>query len=435
MVSNKSPLSHTLSLSLLPPAMSDKEAQGRLMANVPIICKVADFGEGRSKEIQTEAILRSRTQRINRGTLPYMAPETIDVDIAMSSATIQDMKRIDMWAVGMIMFNICNPDVQYPYEKELKERGNRSPTVFLTQLFRNKTLPGGSNKYSRLHATVLNDVEEAFCSCAVFQPDHRPSASAVLRLFEESIVSAEENYPLGASQMSAIEDFHQGALLKTGERSPALADRSVSDICMQPLNDASNACTLLSLLIGKGVVDMINMFRTMFSWSRLPFFIRDIIMDSPLKFNKFREYRDYDTLEALQLLKDNDMLPSDWELTESIVSANNVFSKRGRSDLVRSISALKTDSRNGLVQVGVYTCEPYSFLVGAFSEDLFVVDTHVIPPSLGGDGSGLLKVFIHEENSAQSMCKWIWKRLDYGSTKDDAHQSLSLVNVASVRFV
>ena len=41
----------------------------------PIIAKLTDFGESRSKLIQTSTLLHSKTFNINRGTPVFMAPE------------------------------------------------------------------------------------------------------------------------------------------------------------------------------------------------------------------------------------------------------------------------------------------------------------------------------------------------------------------------
>ena len=43
----------------------------------PVICKLTDFGESRSKVVQSRSVCRSRTVNIDRGTIPYMAPEIL----------------------------------------------------------------------------------------------------------------------------------------------------------------------------------------------------------------------------------------------------------------------------------------------------------------------------------------------------------------------
>ena len=45
--------------------------------NSPVVCKLSDFGEGRSSIIQTQTIFSSRVQELDRGTPTYMSPEIL----------------------------------------------------------------------------------------------------------------------------------------------------------------------------------------------------------------------------------------------------------------------------------------------------------------------------------------------------------------------
>ena len=55
---------------------------------------------------------------IERGTKLFMAPEII-LEGKLNNAAINDLKAIDIWALGMTFFSIINPDVEFPYEVEL----------------------------------------------------------------------------------------------------------------------------------------------------------------------------------------------------------------------------------------------------------------------------------------------------------------------------
>ena len=70
----------------------------------PLVCKVADFGESRSSEIQTNSILQSKTNRVNRGTPVYMAPEMLVEEMRLPVASAEDLKRADIWSFGMTLF-------------------------------------------------------------------------------------------------------------------------------------------------------------------------------------------------------------------------------------------------------------------------------------------------------------------------------------------
>jgi serine/threonine protein kinase len=63
----------------------------------PIVCKLTDFGESRSEQIQTQLMANTRTSNVDRGTPSFMAPEIH----TLREVGAEDLKRIDMWAYGM----------------------------------------------------------------------------------------------------------------------------------------------------------------------------------------------------------------------------------------------------------------------------------------------------------------------------------------------
>ena len=92
----------------------------------PVVCKLTDFGESRSTLLKTASIIHAKTMNIERGTKPYMAPEII-LEGKLKYATMNDLKAIDIWALGMMFFSIINPDVEFPYEMELNSRSEKAP--------------------------------------------------------------------------------------------------------------------------------------------------------------------------------------------------------------------------------------------------------------------------------------------------------------------
>ncbi len=64
----------------------------------PIVCKLTDFGEGRSLDIQTQLLANTKTNNVDRGTPSFMAPEIH----LMREVRAEDLKQIDMWAYGKI---------------------------------------------------------------------------------------------------------------------------------------------------------------------------------------------------------------------------------------------------------------------------------------------------------------------------------------------
>ena len=55
---------------------------------------------------------------IERGTKLFMATKII-LEGKLNYAAINDLKAIDIWALGMTFFSIINPDVEFPDEVEL----------------------------------------------------------------------------------------------------------------------------------------------------------------------------------------------------------------------------------------------------------------------------------------------------------------------------
>ena len=64
----------------------------------PLICKLTDFGESRSREFQTNTILTSKTSRINRGTPAFMAPEVLIKGLCTQKFSVDDLQTVDVWA-------------------------------------------------------------------------------------------------------------------------------------------------------------------------------------------------------------------------------------------------------------------------------------------------------------------------------------------------
>ena len=89
--------------------------QSRLVA-----CKLTDFGESRSLLIQTQTVLASKTNNVDRGTVVYMAPELLLKKMALSIASIDDLKFKDIWALGMIFFAMINPNLKSSYILEIR---------------------------------------------------------------------------------------------------------------------------------------------------------------------------------------------------------------------------------------------------------------------------------------------------------------------------
>ena len=63
----------------------------------PVICKLADLGESRSLLVQTQKVLSSRMDKLDRGTVVYIAPEILLPEKQPSKASMGDLMLCDTW--------------------------------------------------------------------------------------------------------------------------------------------------------------------------------------------------------------------------------------------------------------------------------------------------------------------------------------------------
>ncbi len=78
--------------------------------------------------------------------------------------------------------------------------------------------------------------------------------------------------------------------------------------------------------------------------------------------------------------------------------------------------------------IGVYTCEPFSLVVGKVKNHVFIVDTHKIPESVGGNGNAHLRIYgAGNARTSRAICVWLWRRLEACNAKTGTGQSLALI--------
>ena len=51
----------------------------------------------------------------------YMAPEIVINSRRLKSASFESLKKVDVWAFGMVMFNLVNPNMKYPFQLDVAE--------------------------------------------------------------------------------------------------------------------------------------------------------------------------------------------------------------------------------------------------------------------------------------------------------------------------
>ena len=98
-----------------------------------------------------------------------MAPEILVPTQRLEAATFEDLKKVDIWAFGMVLFNLLNPDMQYPYQLDIKERG-KSSAHQVQEFVTRKILPTSSAKYKDLQNTIWNLISKEGEKCLQFDP-------------------------------------------------------------------------------------------------------------------------------------------------------------------------------------------------------------------------------------------------------------------------
>jgi serine/threonine protein kinase len=159
----------------------DESTISRIYANCPIICKVTDFGFSRSLNAQTQSFLQSRTEDVWRGTPVYMAPEIHNS--TLTNANLADLKKTDIWSLGILAYAVINPNLINPYHKEAEVlRGSHQITDTIKLLMQREQLPTHDLKYESRRITEWWQIEEIFDKCAKFKPSSRPTTAEVLQL-------------------------------------------------------------------------------------------------------------------------------------------------------------------------------------------------------------------------------------------------------------
>ncbi len=117
----------------------DETAMGRAYEQCPIVCRLTDFGLNRGVDMQTKSVAMSKTTSINCGTPAYMAPEMQLNQLDFASQ--DDLKRSDMWSLGLVMHAMMNPELGSPYRVEIEQTGVPDTQAALKNLLTKRRLP------------------------------------------------------------------------------------------------------------------------------------------------------------------------------------------------------------------------------------------------------------------------------------------------------
>lgn len=83
------------------------------------------------------------------GMPAYRTPELFCQNV--STLPLEDLKAVDIWALGMLLFIIIDPDLKYPYQIELEKVQNGNCLSVLERLISKNEKPVHSDYWCMQH--------------------------------------------------------------------------------------------------------------------------------------------------------------------------------------------------------------------------------------------------------------------------------------------
>ena len=355
-------------------------------ATKPVRVILTDFGEARSTLVQTKTLSHTSTQRLFRGSPAYMAPEAIADDGRY--ANIEQLKMMDVFSLGMIMYMLLNPNAQYPYVAELDamfEQNNRLQS--LRRLHAQKLLPRHLEKYHSQQLSVWKPLHKLFMQCTDFTPEHRPQMPTVCRNLLNDYVCVT---PLTVSQSSVSEMLNVEPLMGLSQGTAHTTDQ---------------ACTFLALLVANKMLKMTN------ACAKIEELTTDVIVNFPLMHLQIDPNKMYSVDEAYKVLRAAGTC-AEYVFNIPIYSNGPKPIVEAQHELCSALCSLLMNSDQSEPMCAVYTCPPYTILICRPSAGLLtVVDTHIVSKRYGGNNTAAIVTAMNSETSVAAICSWIFRRL------------------------
>ena len=394
----------------------DFDTMQTMVTSRPVICKLGDLGEARSKILQTRNLVRktqNQTKAVNRGSVPFQAPGTLVDELLLSSACIVDLKHADMWSLLMTPFHILNPNQRYPFQYNIIDA---IPTEkSFKDLIRQETVPTSSPSYLQNHALYYQVLRETFYSNFQYDPAKRVTLSILLEFIEPAFSVEINFYPLSNSQSTALESADR-EMAESVHRQMSVSSPGVIQ------NDGTNACAFLAL----GIIDEFCNSNDIDENCTAD--IENVIKSFPAKFNPMRNVEKlYDIEEAYDILLQSNLLKNRFTFNEDFLEKKEMFTMdmfvKLKGDLLKLMcKAKETESLQfGIIQADVYI----SSLAASPNGKLFVFETHPISIQSHGNGNGMIVV----SNSRTELIQWLILRLENSGVASAATPFLITVEV------
>ena len=247
-----------------------------------------------------------------------MAPELLVNDLRLKDASIFDLMQADEWAYGMVVFNIINPGLQHPYERNIEMCPSNTPMSMLQDFVKKNEMPAAQDKYQELHRREWAGLKKVYESCAQVHLSSRPTMKKVISMIRT------HRHPSAVSDSTLQKNPIEIHLLVSQSTAIQNVDQELQNIPAGNLaqsaeihipDDATNACAFLAILIAHELIESEHM-----SWDCIAETAESIIVSFPHVFNRFRDVSmHYDVMEAYTLLKDKNCFPTEiYDFTEEL---------------------------------------------------------------------------------------------------------------------
>ena len=380
-------------------------------ATKPVCAQLTDFGEARSTVLQTRTLTSTTTTHLFRGSPVYMAPEVFAEDNL--GASFEELKKIDIWALGMVLFSLVNPDAKYPYAFEFEQLKSCNRRQALKTFHALHQLPKHLCKYNLLQTTAWKPLKKMFGMCAQYDASKRPTADVVFLELTKEYVCVQS---LLVSQSTVSELIDEE--IAFGKR--------VSRNVVQRTN---NACMFLSLLIAD------QLEKSEYRDKLLTEITTDVIINFSAKVNNKRsDEKMYGVDEAFAILRKENAC-GDYEFILPTFSTAATTAAVAQQELRAAMHSLLIVNEHTNLFSALYTCPRYTFLLcKTHDSPLMVVDTHMLPERYGGNNNAAVITALQDESSIAALCQWLFLRMDIVN-HSVIHQELVVMRPAKNKTV
>ena len=144
----------------------------------------------------------------------------------------------------MTLFILYNPDLPFPYSKEINANPGMTAQQVLQQNLTLKKPPQNSTIYDYMQANVSRILGDIIQKCLTWDSKDRPDINEVHLFLGEECEYISIDVPLRNSQNSALERLDR--LVACGQKATF------------PTNDGTNCCSFLSVAICDKLVNLTN---------------------------------------------------------------------------------------------------------------------------------------------------------------------------------